>query len=122
MKCGMSRAFSAGVGYWVAQHPIPNTTTLFTDRCDTAGDLVNRGCGGRPPETFVFAPGSGGFAARTRCKTKCFLEGFALQTSHLSKPAVSRVLIQNIIPWGGLGAAKPPPDLHQKMPDQYTDQ
>src|SRR5215813_15150618 len=88
---------------------------------DTAGKLASWGCGGRwPPRRFFVAPGSGGFAARTRCKTKCFLEGFALQTSHLSKPAVSRVLIQNIIPWGGLGAAKPPPNPHQKMPDQYT--
>src|SRR5262249_2213894 len=57
---------------------------------DTAGKLASWGCGGRwPPRRFFVAPGSGGKAARTRCKTKCFLEGFALQTSHLSKPAVS---------------------------------
>src|SRR5262249_22004881 len=42
--------------------------------------------GPRAPRRFFFAPGSGGFAARTRRKTKYFLEGFALQTSHLSKP------------------------------------
>src|SRR5262249_3860341 len=57
---------------------------------DTAGKLARWGCGGRgPPRRFFFAPGSGGFAARTRRKTKSFLEGKALQTSHLSKPAVS---------------------------------
>src|SRR5262249_38832422 len=44
-----------------------------------------------PPRRFFFAPGSGGKAARTRRKTKCILEGKALQTSHLSKPAVSCV-------------------------------
>src|SRR5215510_5330708 len=49
--------------------------------------------GRRPPRRFFFAPGSGGFAARARCKTKCILEGFALQTSHLSKPAVSSIWV-----------------------------
>src|SRR5262244_2508266 len=59
---------------------------------DTAGKLARWGCGGRgPPRRLCFAPGSGGFAARTRCKTECFLEGKALQTSHLSKPAVSYI-------------------------------
>src|SRR5262249_34196304 len=61
---------------------------ILTD--DTAGKLASRGLRGRrPPRSFSFAPGSGGKAARTRCKNQFFLQGKALQTSHLSKPAVS---------------------------------
>src|SRR5262249_49646872 len=61
--------------------------------------------GPQAPRRFFFAPGAGGKAARTRRKTKCFLEGKALQTSHLSKPAVS-------LQCGGLGAQPRPKPPH----------
>src|SRR5262249_27319840 len=66
----------------------PETDDILTN--DTTGKLASWGCGSRrPPRRYFFASGSGGFAARTTRKTKCFLEGKTLQTSHLSKPAVS---------------------------------